>query len=190
MKTISALLLLIVSCVAVANPPQKDNEKMLKEPVGHVFSSETIAAVAPSQRLHLILLGVDNVQKSAAFYEALGWKRSPTGNEGFVKIDLGGYALCLLSRADFAKDALADSPKGTGFSGVGLVYLAKTADEVPRILARAVEAGGTLVKPTTRTHWGIAGYFKDPDGHLFEVDFEEAWVFDNNHRLIVDKVNP
>lgn len=45
------------------------------------------------------------------------------------------------------------------------------------------------VKPATRTHWGIAGYFKGPDGHLFEVDFEEAWVFDGEHRLVVDQVN-
>jgi len=55
-------------------------------------------------------------------------------------------------------------------------------------LAKAVEAGGTLVKPATRTHWGIAGYFKDLDGHLFEVDFEEAWVFDGEHRLVVDQM--
>lgn len=185
-KIFLPFLLLIASYDAIAT----DNKNMLKEPVGHIYSSQNIESVAPSQRLHLILLGVDNVKKSAAFYAALGWKRSPTGNDGFVKIDLGGYALCLLSRADFAKDALADSPEGSGFSGVGLVYLAKAADEVPRILAKAVEAGGTLVKPATRTHWGIAGYFRDPDGHLFEVDFEEAWVFDGNHRLVVDKVNP
>lgn len=70
-----------------------------------------------------------------------------------------------------------------------LIYLAQAADEVPRILAKAVEAGGTLVKPATRTHWGIAGYFKDPDGHLFEVDFEEAWIFDDEHRLVVDQLN-
>lgn len=47
-------------------------------------------------------------------------------------------------------------------------------------------AGGTLVKPATRTHWGVAGYFKDPDGHLFEVDYEDAWVFAPDHRLVVD----
>ena len=139
--------------------------------------------------MHLILLGVDSVAKSALFYESLGWKKSPTGNEGFVKFDMGGYAICLISRNDFAKDALFDSAAGSGFSGVGLIYLAQTADEVPRILAKAVEAGGTLVKPATRTHWGIAGYFKDPDGHLFEVDFEEAWVFDHDHRLVVDQIN-
>jgi predicted lactoylglutathione lyase len=52
-----------------------------------------------------------------------------------------------------------------------------------------VIAGGRLVKPATRTQWGVAGYFTDPDGHLFEVDYEDAWVFDDGHRLVVDKVN-
>lgn len=162
---------------------------MLNKSVGHVFPSDTAQSISPRQRLHLILLGVESVSKSALFYEALGWKKSPSGNEGFVKFDLGGYALSLISRNDFAKDALFESPVGSGFSGVGLIYLAQSADEVPRILAKAVEAGGTIVKPATRTHWGIAGYFKDPDGHLFEVDFEEAWVFDDEHRLVVDQVN-
>lgn len=162
---------------------------MLDKPVGHVFSSEDVISISPRQRMHLILLGVDSVAKSALFYESLGWEKSLTGNEGFVKFDMGGYAICLISRNDFAKDALFDSAAGSGFSGVGLIYLAQTADEVPRILAKAVEAGGILVKPATRTHWGIAGYFKDPDGHLFEVDFEEAWVFDHEHRLVVDQIN-
>jgi len=162
---------------------------MLDKPAGHIFPSDAIASVSPKQRLHLILLGVESVSKSAAFYEALGWQKSPTSNEGFVKFDLGGYALSLISREDFAKDALAPNAKGSGFSGIGLIYLAKTSEEVPRILAKAVEAGGKLIKPATRTHWGIAGYFTDPDGHLFEVDFEEAWVFDQEHKLIVDEMN-
>lgn len=162
---------------------------MLEQPVGHVFEATARDALSPRQRLHLVLLGVDSVERSTAFYEALGWTKSATGNAGFAKFDLGGYALCLISRADFAKDAQFDSPRGTGFAGVGLIYLAQAADEVARILARAVEAGGRLVKPATRTHWGIAGYFTDPDGHLFEVDYEDAWVFDASHRLVVDKVN-
>lgn len=162
---------------------------MLDKPVGHIFPSDAVQSLSPRQRMHLILLGVDDVSKSTQFYEALGWKKSPTGNEGFVKFDMGGYAICLISRRDFAKDALYETAMGSGFSGVGLIYLAQTADEVPCILAKAVEAGGTIIKPATRTHWGIAGYFKDPDGHLFEVDFEEAWVFDGEHRLMVDQVN-
>jgi catechol 2,3-dioxygenase-like lactoylglutathione lyase family enzyme len=160
---------------------------MLDQPPGHIFPSEL--AVAPSQRLHLILLGVDNVAKSAAFYEALGWRKSATGNDGFVKFDLGGYALCLIKRSDLAADALEPTAQKSCFSGIALIHLARSAEDVPRILAQAAEAGGVIVKPATRTAWGVAGYFKDPDGHLFEVDFETAWVFDDQHRLLVDQVN-
>ncbi|WP_323816081.1 VOC family protein [Cellvibrio sp. NN19] len=161
---------------------------MLNQSVGYVFSSENFNALPPSQRLHLILLGVDSIAKSRAFYEALGWIKSPTGHDEFVKFDLGGYALCLLSREALAADSLADAKTQKGFNGIAFVYLAKTPEEVPAILAKAVEAGGTLVKPATRTQWGIAGYFKDPDGYLFEVDYEEIWVFDDKHHLVVDEI--
>ena len=162
---------------------------MLDKLVGHIFSCEGVASLAPSQRIHLILLGVADVAASTHFYESLGWKKSPTGHDEFVKFDLGGYALCLLSRAALAADSLASSSLRSDFNGVAFVYLAKTPQEVPAILAHAVAAGGTLVKPATRTPWGIAGYFKDPDGYLFEVDYEEVWVFDDQHQLVVDEVN-
>lgn len=161
---------------------------MLGKSVGYIFSSDHIKSIAPSQRLHLILLGVENVARSQAFYEALGWKKSRTGHDEFVKFDLGGYALCLLSREALAADALAAETRPAGFNGVAFVYLAKTPEEVPAILAKAVEVGGTLVKPATRTQWGIAGYFKDLDGYLFEVDYEEVWVFDDEGGLVVDEV--
>lgn len=163
---------------------------MLEKPVGQQFLASEFPPVSPRQRMHLVLLGVKDVPRSAAFYEALGWRRSATGHDGFVKFDLGGYALCLLSRSDFATDALAPSSAASGFSGVGLVYLAESPEEVPGILARAEQAGGTIVKPATRTPYGIAGYFKDPDGHLFEVDYEEIWVFDEEHKLVVEQVHP
>jgi predicted enzyme related to lactoylglutathione lyase len=161
---------------------------MMDKPVGYVFNGNENEITSPRQRLHLILLGVESVANSTAFYESLGWKKSPTGHAGFTKIDLGGYALCLLPRNDLAKDALYDSAQGNGFFGIGFVYLTETPEEVPMILQKAVAAGGTLVKPATRTPWGIAGYFKDPDGHLFEVDYENPWVFDDEHKLVVDQL--
>ncbi|WP_374363298.1 VOC family protein [Pseudoduganella danionis] len=148
------------------------------------------AALPPSQRLHLILLGVADVAASVRFYQALGWQQAASSNAGFAKFDLGGYALCLLSRAAFAADALSPTASGNGFAGMALVYLARTPDEVAQVLTRAVAAGGTLVKPATRTDWGVAGYFKDPDGHLFEVDYEDGWVLDSDHRLHVDGIQP
>lgn len=179
MSRVAAVVFALVSGLAIASPQAAET----------MPASGKISAIPPSQRLHLILLGVEDVARSVKFYEALGWKKSPSGNEGFVKFDMGGYALCLLSREAFAKDAQSPTAKGSGFSGVGLAYLAKSADEVPLILARAVAAGGTVVKPVTKTAWGVAAYFKDPDGHLFEIDYEDAWVFDAEHKLVVDKVN-
>jgi catechol 2,3-dioxygenase-like lactoylglutathione lyase family enzyme len=158
---------------------------MLEAPVGTEFDSSAVSGLAPSQRLHLVLLGVSDIPRSTAFFTALGWNRVADGNEGFVKFDLGGFALCLINAQALADDAL-EARGGSGFSGVALIHLARSAEEVPRILAQAANAGGIVTKPATRTAWGVAGYFKDPDGHLFEVDFEETWVFDNEHRLVVD----
>lgn len=162
---------------------------MLKNTVGHVFHAGDFNSIAPSQRLHLILLGVQDIAKSRAFYEALGWQKSPTGHDEFVKFDMGGYAVCLIAREALAADSLAETATPGSFSGVAFVYLAKTPEEVPAILAKAVDAGGSMVKPATRTPWGIAGYFKDPDGHLFEVDYEEVWVFNDKHQLVVDELH-
>lgn len=163
---------------------------MLKTSVGHVFASEPALALPPSQRLHLILLGVQDVARSTRFFEALGWHKSATGNEGFAKFDLGGQALCLISRTALAQDAGLEAPATAAYAGMALIHLARQPEEVPAILAQAEAAGGRIVKPATRTRWGIAGYFADPDGHLFEVDYEEAWVFDDDHRLVVDEVRP
>ncbi|HEY7883586.1 MAG TPA: VOC family protein [Cellvibrionaceae bacterium] len=160
---------------------------MLEKPVNHIFPTHKYAPLPPSQRLHLILLGVDDVVRATRFYRALGWQESATGHAGFAKFNLGGYALCLLPRADLTADAKQES--GSGFTGMALVYIARTPEEVPAILAKAEAAGGTIVKPATRTPYGIAGYFKDPDGHLFEVDYEKVWVLDDEQRLVVDEIN-
>ncbi|WP_432719679.1 VOC family protein [Jeongeupia wiesaeckerbachi] len=136
-------------------------------------------------RLNLILLGVDDIARSAAFYAALGWQAAPSSHAGFIKIDLGGVVLGLISRSDLAADAgqIASQPSQAAHSA--LVYLARQPGEVAEALALAVRHGGTLVKPATETAWGIAGYFRDLDGHLFEVCYEDAWVFDESGRLLV-----
>lgn len=162
---------------------------MLHEAVGTRFSVEATQAIPPRQRLHLLLLGVDDVQRSRRFYEALGWKVSPTGHSGFEKIDLGGYALCLINKNDLVKDIYGEHAPASGVAASAMVYVAESAEQVARILAQAELAGGKIIKPAQRTPWGIAGYFTDPDGHVFEVDYEEVWVFDDDHHLVVDELN-
>ena len=68
--------------------------------IGQIVKSTERTSLAPKQRLHLTLLGVEDVAEAAAFYAALGWKQTVTSHSGFAKIDLGGYALCLLPRSD------------------------------------------------------------------------------------------
>lgn len=139
-----------------------------------------------SQRLHFILLGVTDVQRAARFYDALGWHRAGDSHDGFVKYDLGGLALALINKDDLAKDAMQTSSDVGGFSGMALIYLAKQPEEVEKILDLAVKAGGKLVKPATVTPYGVAGYFMDPDGHLFEVDYEEKFRFTEDDKLVTE----
>ncbi len=121
-------------------------------------------------RLSLITLGVADVARSRRFYEALGWRASGASQAAVTFFQLGGMALSLWGRADLARDAgVADSP---GFGGVALAHNARTRELVDTILAEAAAAGGRIVKPGIPTFWGgYAGYFTDPDGHLWEV----AW---------------
>ena len=123
------------------------------------------------QRVSLITLGVEDLARSRAFYEKLGWKRSMKDAEGVAFFQAGGMALALWSRAELAEDAQLPS-EGSGFRGVALAYNTRTKEEVDAVLAEAVSAGATLRKPAQEMFWGgYAGYFADPDGHLWEV----AW---------------
>lgn len=146
----------------------------------------TYQSIPLAQRLHIILLGVADIKQSASFYDALGWRRARDSHSGFVKYDLGGFAIALIGAEDLAKDAMYNNPERSGFPGIALIYLAKSSDDVEKILRRAVEAGGELVKPATVTPYGVAGYFRDPDGYLFEVDYEEKFRFTEDYKLITD----
>ena len=122
------------------------------------------------QRVSLITLGVADVARSRRFYEALGWRASGASQADVTFFQLGGIALSLWGRAALAADAnVADE---RGFSGVALAHNARTLEAVDAMLAEARTAGARILKPAQPTPWGgYAGYFADPDGHLWEV----AW---------------
>ncbi len=131
-----------------------------------------------------ITLAVRDLEKTLAFYrDGLGWPTEGitgqqyhderTGADGtiaFFKLQ-NGVLLGLYERDNFSKDAQipADTPSATEFS---LGYLAGSKAEVDRLLATAEKAGATLTAPAHRRPFGVySGYFKDPDGHLWEI----AW---------------
>ena len=118
-----------------------------------------------------IMLGVEDLDRSKKFYaEGLGCAISQD-YPGFVHLDLGSgsSSLALYKRGAAAKDA-GVSPEGSGFRGVSFHYVAPSRDVVDEIMGSAVAAGGSVVKEAAAAQWGgYAGYFSDPDGHLWKV---------------------
>ena len=132
-------------------------------------------------RIHVITLGVRDLERSLAFYRALGLESpgvigtefvghgtTPGGAAALFELH-GGLMLSLYGREDLAKDANAsfDAP-GRGEFSIG--HLVGSREEVDAVLAQAEAAGATLTETPHERPWGIySGYFRDPDGHLWEV---------------------
>lgn len=130
------------------------------------------------QRLSLITLGVRDLAASTAFLERLGWKRSVRAAEGVSFFQCGGMALALFPFADLAADA-GVSPERSGFGGFALAYNTRTRADVDAVLAEAAAAGAAIVKPAQDTFWGgYSGYFRDLDGHLWEVAWNPGFGLD------------
>ncbi|MGQ0751294.1 MAG: VOC family protein [Betaproteobacteria bacterium] len=134
-------------------------------------------------RITLITLGVDDLERSLRFYrDGLGL---PT--EGIVGTEFEhgavaffdlqhGLKLALWPRKSIAHDAglAAGPPSPTEFT---IGHNVGSKAEVDAVMEQATRAGATIVKPAHDTFWGgYAGYFQDPDRHLWEVAWNPAWV--------------
>ena len=123
-------------------------------------------------RITLLTLGVRNLERSVAFYrDGLGFPLSSasTGEVAFFRT--GGVVLALYPRNLLAEDA-AITDTDTGFGGITVAHNVREREEVGRALEEAANAGAVITRPAHDTAWGgRAGYFRDPDGHLWEV----AW---------------
>ncbi|MBL7817175.1 MAG: VOC family protein [Saprospiraceae bacterium] len=138
------------------------------------------------QKFNIVTLGVNDFQKSVDFYEkGLGWEKSSASQGDIAFFSLGGIVLSLYPRHLLAEDATVDA-QSSGFSGITIAYNAKSETEVDEVLAEVQKIGATLVKPAQKVFWGgYSGYFKDLDGHLFEVAYNPFLEMDGNDNLIL-----
>jgi hypothetical protein len=138
------------------------------------------------QKFSVITLGVNDFNRALNFYEkGLGWKKSSASQGDIAFFSLGGMALALYPKHLLAEDATV-SPEGKGFSGITISHNAKSEKEVDEVLAEVKKLGATIVKPAQKVFWGgYSGYFRDPEGYLFEVAFNPFWELDENDNVIL-----
>ena len=120
------------------------------------------------QRVSLITLGVADLARSRSFYEQLGWQGQEA--EDTVFFQAGQQAVVLWARNKLAGDAgIADDAACT-FGGIVLAHNVASRVEVDQVVAAAERAGARVTKtPSDTFYGGYAGYFRDPDGHTWEI---------------------
>jgi uncharacterized protein len=136
------------------------------------------------QRLSLITLGVADVGRAQAFYEALGWRMGggvddETDHVAFFQA--AGIIVALWGREKLANDSEVDDTGGWG--GVTLAYNVGSPAEVDTVLDEARAAGATIGREGAETFWGgYSGLFIDPDGHPWEVAHNPGWTVHEDGR--------
>lgn len=131
----------------------------------------------------MLTVGVDDLKRSLEFYRdgmglaTQGIVGTEFENGAAVFFDLeGGMKLAMFKRADLAIDSgvRVTPPSVTEFS---IGHHVRTREEVDRVMSQAAAAGAHMVQPARDTFWGgYAGYFRDPDGHLWEIMWNPAWL--------------
>lgn len=132
-------------------------------------------------RISVLTLGVEDLERALAFYrDGLGFptegiigREFEHGAVAFFELQ-SGLRLAIWQRKDLAHDS-GLRPASGGGANFSIGHNVRSPDEVMAVIERAQRAGATIVKPAQATFYGgHAGYFQDPDGHLWEVVFNPA----------------
>lgn len=128
------------------------------------------------QRLTLVTLGAQDLGRMRRFYEdGLGWRATDDSSDEVRFYDVGGVRLGLWSRRLLAAEVGVDA-RGTGFRGFALAHNVADRATVDSVLAAAVQAGASAVRPAEARDWGgYSGYFADPEGFWWEVAHNPFW---------------
>ena len=131
------------------------------------------------QRLSLVTLGVRDLRRARAFYEAVGWRSGAAPEDDVVFFQAGGMIVALWDRGRLAEDSAVDD--GGGWGGVTLAYTTRSPEEVDVVVAEARAAGATIAREPGPTFWGgYSAVFVDPEGHPWEVAHNPAWELDED----------
>jgi uncharacterized protein len=137
------------------------------------------------QRLSVVTLGVADLARARAFYEALGWSSGAGPDDDVVFFQAGGIVVSLWSRERLAEDSGVGDPGGWG--GITLAHNVASPADVDRVVAEAAAGGATVTRAPAETFWGgYSGVFADPDGHPWEVAHNPHWRLGPNGEALLD----
>jgi predicted lactoylglutathione lyase len=135
-------------------------------------------------RVSLITLGVTDLARARAFYEELGWRGHEV--EETVFIQAGAQAIVLWGRDKVAADAGVTDDGRDAFGGITLAHNVGSRGEVDAIVDAAARAGAQVTKTPTETFYGgYAGFFRDPDGHVWEIAWNPGFPLGPGGELIL-----
>lgn len=139
--------------------------------------------MAVPARISIVTLGVRDLSRSIAFYEAIGWRRSSASQDTIAFFHVAGTVLAL-----YGWDALADdahqAPASDGFRGVTVAINCDDRAQVDAAFAECVAAGATPVVEPHAAFWGgYSSYVADPDGHLIELAHNPFLAFRGDDTL-------
>ena len=136
-------------------------------------------------RISVITLGVSDLEQSYRFYRELGLPTEMTPDGGIVVFSTTDTRLSLYQYDKLAEDVGIEVSKEerdkVGFQGITLAHTTRVKKDVDDLLKLAQKAGGKIIKDAQDVFWGgYSGYFSDPDGYLWEVNYSDAFEFDQD----------
>jgi uncharacterized glyoxalase superfamily protein PhnB len=136
------------------------------------------------QRISLVTLGVADLKRARTFYERLGWHGQEV--EETVFFQAGSIALVLWGREKVAADAGIKDTNADGFGGMTLAHNVRSRVDVDEVLSEAAKAGAEITQVARETFYGgYAGFFADPDGHVWEIAYNPGFPLDRNGAITI-----
>jgi hypothetical protein len=136
-------------------------------------------------RISIITFGVADLERSTAFYESLGWTRSPASMPAITFFEMQGSVFGLYEWSALADDAHVPA-ESSGFRGVTLAMNLASIAEVDEAFADWVAAGAESKVEPHKAFWGgYSSYVADPDGHLWEIAYNPYATIDADGRLVM-----
>ncbi|MBB3773185.1 hypothetical protein FHS55_003816 [Angulomicrobium tetraedrale] len=159
------------------------NEASPPAPPGRGGEAALRRAIAPLH-VSLVTLGVVELERSIAFYTALGLPRRLREADGVAFFAAGTVVLSLYPRHELAAEAGVVPGRPGAFGGMALACNRASPAEVDATLIRAVAAGGRALRPAQPTFWGgYSGYVADPDGYPWEIAHNPGFALGPDGRL-------